>query len=139
MALCDPVAVYNSRDNVEAHLMRDFLEQNGIEAYVTLDDSLAGVWMFGLLPEIHKPQVWIDQSAVEAARPLLKKFEHHQRLHATPSKRSAEREGDRIKAVCEECGKTSVFGGSKNGTVQDCPHCGAYMDVGDNGDEHLDS
>jgi hypothetical protein len=116
-----------------------FLEQNGIESHVTTDESPYGLWMFGLLPEIHKPQVWVDRSNLEAAKPLLMQHEERQRLHATPAKGSAERERDVIEAVCEECGKTSYFGATKNGTVQDCPHCGAYMDVGDDGCGDFDS
>jgi hypothetical protein len=139
VALSDPVAVYNARTNADAHLVCGLLEQNGIEAHVTTDESLAGVWMFGLLPEIHKPQVWIDRSAIDEAKPLLMKYEQRQRLQATPAEGSAQREGDRIEAVCEDCGKTSFFGGSKHGTVQDCPHCGAFMDVGDDALKEFDS
>jgi hypothetical protein len=139
MAISDPVAVYNARDNVDAHLVRNYLEQNGVEAFAAMDESPYGMWMFGLLPEIHKPQVWVDRSAIELAKPLLMKYEQRLRLQAAPATGSAEREGEWIQAVCEECGTTSVFGASKDGTVQDCPHCGAYMDVGDNAFEDFDS
>jgi hypothetical protein len=129
VAISDPVAVYNAKNDIDAHLVCEYLQNHGIESHVTRDDSLVGTWR--LLPEIQKPQVWIDRSAVEAAKPLLMKYEQRQRLHATPAEGSAERERDYIEVVCEECGKTSVFGGSKNGTVQDCQHCGAYVDVSD--------
>ena len=31
--------------------------------------------MFGLLPEIHKPQVWVDRASVAAAEEVLAKYE----------------------------------------------------------------
>lgn len=34
-----------------------------------------------------------------------------------------------VDAKCEECGQATTFPGKQRGTVQDCPHCGAYMDV----------
>ncbi len=40
----------------------------------------------------------------------------------------AERQGP-VEVVCEECGRPSIFPGRQRGTVQDCPHCGSYLDV----------
>ena len=131
MPIRDPVSVYNAKHNVDAQLVANYLEDNGIEAHVTFDESVVGMGILGPLSEIHKPQVWVDRSSIEAAEPLLMKYEQRQRLRATPAKDSAAREGDWVEALCEECGKKSVFGASKDGTVQDCPHCGAYIDVGD--------
>jgi endogenous inhibitor of DNA gyrase (YacG/DUF329 family) len=139
LAISNPVSVFNAKNNIEAHLLQNMLADEGIEAYATFDESAVGHWMFGSLPEIHKPQVWIDRSNVDQARPLLMKFEQRQRLHSMPAKGSADREGDKIAVICEECGKTSYFGGSKNGTVQDCPHCGAYVDVEDGESQPFDS
>jgi hypothetical protein len=114
------------------------LDDEGIEAYVTFDESVVGLGMLGPLAEIHKPQVWVDRSNLEKARPLLMKYEQRQRLQSRPAKGSAERERDVIEVVCEECGKTSHFGGSKSGTVQDCAHCGAYVDVEDIADGEVE-
>ena len=47
-----------------------------------------------------------------------------QRLHPVGSK-------GEIEVVCEECGLSTVFPGSLNGTTQECLHCHAYVDVGD--------
>ena len=65
MALHDPVAVYNAANNVEAHLVRNALLTSGVEAHVTEDVSQVGTWAFGLLPEIHKPQVWVERQDIE--------------------------------------------------------------------------
>lgn len=36
-----------------------------------------------------------------------------------------------VTATCEECGKTSEWPAAQAGTTEDCPHCGAYMDIPD--------
>ena len=128
MGITRPVSVYNAENNLEAEMICTYLGQNGIEAYPTLDESLAGYWMFGTLPEIHKPQVWVDQSSVEAARPLLIQYENDVVRRRA---RSNESDNGTIGVVCEECGKTTTFPAAKLGTVQDCSHCSAYVDVGD--------
>src|SRR5215510_9832818 len=79
MAISKPVAVYNAENNVEAQFVCAFLEQNGIEAHPTFDESLVGYWSFGVLPEIHKPQVWVDESDVESAKRLTAEYENEQR------------------------------------------------------------
>jgi len=135
MALRDPVAVYNAASNVEAHLVRNVLLQSGVQAYVTEDVSQVGTWMFGLLPEIHKPQVWIDTADIDRAQPILEDYE----------RRAAERRGaddgagmePPIEVTCEACGRCSLFSRTQRGSVQDCPHCGAYVDV--EGDEVMDA
>lgn len=138
MAIKDPISAYNAENNAEAHLLSNFLEENGIEAHATLDESLAGYWAFGVLPEIHKPQVWVDRSNAAAAASLLAQYESD--LARRRSSRAAkEASGSPIDAVCEDCGKTTTFPASKNGTVQDCSHCGAFMDVGDVPEEFSDS
>src|SRR5688572_23339161 len=107
-------------------VVRDALHAVEIEAFVTEDLSAAGTWIGGFIPEIHKPQVWVDRADIERARPVLVEYE----------RRSAERrpgvapEGGRIEVACEKCGGTATFPAAQKGTVQECPHCGAYLDVG---------
>lgn len=38
--------------------------------------------------------------------------------------------------VCESCGKSNVYPGELQGTVQDCQHCGHYLDVPGGEDEY---
>jgi hypothetical protein len=130
MALRDPVAAYDAANNLEAIFVRDALVAAGVEAYVTEDISQVGVWALGLIPEIHKPQVWVDRSDLERVKPLLDDFEQ----------RAAELRGNRegvesfattVEAVCEECGHSNSFPAAQRGSVQQCEKCGAYLDVGD--------
>ena len=75
MAISDPVAIFNAANNSEAHVVRLLLEQNGVEASVVEDVSPVGLFMFGFLPQIHNPQVWVDLDSVELAKPILEEFE----------------------------------------------------------------
>ncbi|HEV3025768.1 MAG TPA: hypothetical protein VGX76_25015, partial [Pirellulales bacterium] len=61
MALQDPVAVYYAATNAEAQVVRSLLVDAGIEAFAVDDVSVGGTWTLGLIPEIHKPQVWVDR------------------------------------------------------------------------------
>jgi hypothetical protein len=138
MAIKDPISAYNAENNAEAHLLCNFLEENGIEAHVTLDESVVGLGPLGMLPGIHKPQIWIDRSNAGAATLLLAEYERD-RSRRRSTEESAQDADSTIGAICEDCGKTTLFPASKNGTVQDCSHCGAYIDVGDVPEEFSDN
>jgi hypothetical protein len=131
LAISHPVAVYNAENNIEAQLLCAYFDQHGIEAYPMMDESLAGFWSFGILPEIHKPQVWVDKSNVDAAQPLLVEYERERLRRRSTHLNDQDLAASSIDVVCEECGKTTSFPASKNGTTQDCSHCGAFVDVGD--------
>src|SRR5215831_15111829 len=75
MAFRDPVAVYNAANNLQAIFVRDALIAAGVEAFVIEDVSQVGTWMGGLIPEIHKPQVWVERADIERAKPVLDDFE----------------------------------------------------------------
>jgi hypothetical protein len=125
VALRDPVAAYNAATNTEAQVLRDTLVGAGIEAYVTEDLSVVGTWLGGFIPEIHKPQVWIDRADVDRVRPLLQEYERRQ-----AERRSAPLSDDeRIETTCEQCGRPARFAATQRDSVQECPHCGAYIDV----------
>jgi hypothetical protein len=129
MALRDPVAVYNAANNVEAHSVRNALAHAGLEAFVTEDISQVGTWMFGLIPEIHKPQVWVERADIERAKPILDDYERRAaelRESSSPEEAPA---GPAIDVLCEECGQCSSFPAAQRGSVQQCKHCGAYVDV----------
>ena len=128
MNLKDPIAAYNAESNMEAILLQRFLESEGIQAFATEDNSLVGHWIFGNLPEIHKPQVWISRKDSEKVAQLLTEYER--RKLARDSDRQAN-EPQTVIVNCEDCGKESRFAVSLIGTIQDCSHCGSYVDVGE--------
>ncbi len=130
MTLCDPFAAYTAGSNFEAHLVCGLLQDTGIQAVVIEDVSQVGVWIGGTIAGIHKPQVWIEKADIERARPVLTGYERR-----NTERRAAERgerdTGTPVGVVCEECGKRSEFPGALTGTTQNCAHCRAYVDVGD--------
>ena len=100
------------------------LDANGIDAYVVENNAATGFYFFGGLAGIHQPQVYVSKKDAEQANALLKAFVdlmiHRQQDLPT-----------QLEAVCEKCGKTTLFSSSLDGTVQDCSHCGAYVEVGE--------
>lgn len=120
MALKDPVAVYTADENVEAESVRIFLVEQGIEAFA--NEEVSNV--FAGLPGIEEQQVWVDRADVARAKALLAQYEH-------PAPAKPPSNLPMMDVLCEECGKTSQFPVTLLGTIQDCPHCGAYVDVGE--------
>jgi hypothetical protein len=127
VALHDPAAAYTAANNIEAHLLCTLLGNAGVEAHTVEDASQVGTWWAGgSLPGLHRPQVWVDRADLERARSLLEEYEQRQdsRRPGRPS------DDGPVEAECEDCGKTSVFPAKHRGTVQNCPYCGAFVDVG---------
>lgn len=74
MALSDPVAAYDAAGSMDAYLARTALTAAGIEAFVTEDVSVVGMWVGGVIPAIHRPQVWVDRADIDRAKPILVEF-----------------------------------------------------------------
>jgi hypothetical protein len=131
MALQNPLVVYDAATNAEAQMLKLLLIEAGIEAFVSEDLSPGGLWMFGLLPGIHKPQVWVSQAEVDEAHRILEGYERQ----AAERRQRNSQQGDSspIKVLCEECGQASLFPSTQRGSVQYCPRCGAYVDVDEAG------
>jgi hypothetical protein len=127
VALRDPVAIYNAANNMEANHLCNVLVDAGIEAYLTEDISVVGQWVGGFIPEIHKPQVWVDRADVERLKPILDEYERRK----VEVQGAAPAGSDLVTTECEECGKPATFPAALRGTVQSCPHCHAYLDVDD--------
>ena len=130
MAISDPVSIYRAANNMQAHLLCGHLKQNGIEAHVLEDNPINGGWMFGLLPQVHKPEVCVDRCKLEQARLLVESYDRDEHQRMSRSTISSV-ETDFVAVVCEECGKKTPFPASQRGTLQECPHCSAYVDVGE--------
>lgn len=131
MAFRDPLAAYNAESNLEAHVVCGLLIEAGVEAVVVEDNSLAGIWLGGTVAEIHKPQVWIERADSERARPVLTDYERWAADRRVAKRVAAGADGPPVEVVCEECGTRSEFPAAQLGTIQNCPHCRAYVDVGD--------
>jgi hypothetical protein len=127
MALQDPIAIFTASSNVRAQALCHLLVQSGVEAHVIEDLSLVGLWVGGTIPGIHSPKIWVDRADAERAAAILREYE--QREAELRADSSSAGETERVQAACEECGRAVEFPASQRGSVQECPHCGEYVDV----------
>jgi hypothetical protein len=134
--IADPVAVYAAETNQEALLLRHLLQEAGIEAGVTEDLSLAGLWLRGTAPNIHRPKVWVDRARAADAAALLRDYEA-KRFARSEQAPPPPADGEWVEVRCERCRKRSEYPAAQRGSVQACLHCRAAVDVGppDDGDD----
>ena len=133
MPLKDPVAAYHAADNVEAESVRDALLAAGIAAHFTQDLASVDVFAFGPAPEVHGPRVWIERSDAEKAGPILAEFERRAAESRGTESAREKKTAAPIEQACEECGGALSFPAEQDGSVQECKHCGALVDVGEVG------
>ncbi len=127
----DPVVAYTALNATEAHLVAAMLVDAGVPAEVVDDISGVGVWWGGMNSSIHKPRVYVDRADGPRAVPVIAEYGR-----LTQAKLAPARDGDPVAVICDECGTATTFPPEKRGTVERCPSCRAYVDVGD--DEAFD-
>ena len=130
MALRDPVSVYSTANNIEAQFVCQALNEAGVEAYVMGAGSLVEG-----SSEFHRPQIWVDRADTLRAQPVLDDYERRAAELRAAESGEATRDEPAIEEVCEECGQFSAFAATQQGSVQECQHCGAYLDVGSDDSE----
>jgi hypothetical protein len=121
MTIAEPVPIYLAVDNLEAHLVCSILNSAGLEAAAMDDVSYALT-----LPNLLRPRVYVNRADLERAKPIIEEY-----VQSRDPRRRSEPSGPPILVTCEECGKVSKFPPEQSGTVQECLHCHAYVDVGD--------
>ena len=131
----DPKCVFVTNDPGLADVLVTCLGHEGIEAQVmnraTLG-GLLGLTVFSLTGvSADGIEVWVkNPDDVPRALQIISAEQE-----ARSQRTAAQEESGPVNATCEECGRDSTFAGKYRGSVQDCPHCGKYMDVpGDDGD-----
>ena len=126
----DPKCVFVANDVGQANVVAAWLQGQDISAEVMNQATLGGL-ISPMLTGATGFEVWVhDLAQVPEAIRLL--GDH---AIAQVAKKPA---GPPLDVVCEECGKSSTFPGNQRGSVQVCPHCGAYLDVEyADGDEQL--
>jgi hypothetical protein len=75
-----------------------------------------------LLPEIHKPQVWVDRENLEQARSLLAEYERRSDAGGSTARNNL---------FCYECGE------SIEQRVSVCPSCGQALDWSEDSEDIL--
>lgn len=110
------------------------LEREGIAAQVVDKTTLGmsvGVSFVSDEPAGDGWQIWVnDEADVEKATTYL-----DARQAEMVERKERNRNLDPIQSVCENCQTETEFAGEFRGTVQDCPKCGAYLDVEGGEDE----
>ena len=129
MKLNDPFAAYNAATDHEAQMVRLALMDAGIAAFVIEDQSIVGTWVFGYIPEINKPQVWIERADIDRAKPVLDQFEKRNLQLRMDDADEDDDTAAEIEVQCEECGEYDFYPAVQKGSVQVCWHCKSYVDV----------
>jgi hypothetical protein len=129
----DPKCVFVASDVGQATVLANWLQHEGIRAQVM--DTMTHGGLDGLTAwtgvSARGIEVWaIMPAEVDRARLLI--AQRYEALTELLAKKTA---AGPAEAHCDKCGKNSEFSGDKRGSVQNCPHCGSYVDVPD-GDNH---
>ncbi|WP_020468281.1 putative signal transducing protein [Zavarzinella formosa] len=127
MAIANPVEVYAASSPQEAQLLKDLLSEAGINAEITEDVTPDGEWMGVSAAPYHSSRMWVDDEMAETAAEILREYEQQRDKKLEAREEAAVH---LVEARCEECGQISTFSAALRGTVQECPKCGASMDVG---------
>ena len=133
MKFRDPVSIYTASTNHDAHRLCHILVDSGIAAIVVEDNSAAGIAWVGTLPGIHQPQIWVERHNTEPARQILMELEGTS-TPTDPEYQPKPKPTGPVFVRCESCERESEFPGEQFGTIQTCPFCAAYVDVGDDVD-----
>jgi hypothetical protein len=140
MAEPNPDTVFVAENIRVAEAIIQFLAANNIPAEVftdptqTISEPVTGV--SEVLPaERFEIRVTVPAKATEA-RALLASAESAAMVRSIREKR-LQRSGT-VNAVCEECKKSSEWPADTMGTTEQCPNCGAWMDIPDPDDDWSD-
>jgi Putative prokaryotic signal transducing protein len=131
MALKQPVVVYTASNNFDAHLVCGLLIDAGIPAMVVEDAAMTPSGWLGPVSNFIQPKIWIEKPDVERAIPILKEYDKRDAERRAAELGRVESVGPPMDVDCEECGKRSQWPSAQKGSVQNCPHCRAYIDIGD--------
>lgn len=96
---------------------------------MTEDLSLAGLWVLGTAPNIHRPKVWVDRTREADAAAFLTEYER-KRFERSEYGPVPPADGEWIEVRCERCNRRSEYPAAQRGSVQACLHCRASVDVG---------
>jgi hypothetical protein len=125
------VEVYRAKNGAQAHLFVTALEEAGIKAEIQGTtfhpaSQTAANLISASAPWWDAPRLLVFAEDAERAERLLLEWEARERDKAQEAEASPP-----IEAVCENCSRRCSFPAAQRGSVQECPHCGGYIDVGD--------
>ena len=117
------VATFDFRVEAEAHKL--LLERVGVRAFLA-DDNLVGMDWF-VSNAVGGAKLQVAQSDAKRATEILAQH----RAAKTKAQEGFPKED--VTFACQDCGKSITFPGERRGHVEECPYCGNYIDVPENG------
>lgn len=119
----EPICIRRTATVEEADILVAWLAERGIPATVADRDN-PGAFAFGVT-DTEGIEVFVaNEETARRAKELLAELD---REHA--AEHGAEGAEEVVEVTCEECECSCSFSAAQRGSVQQCPECGAYVDV----------
>ena len=126
MELHDPVAIYSAASDLEAYEIVELLQGAEIPAQVIEDMNLFD----GLNPPVHAAKVWVSSRDLERATAVTRGYEARIQQRELVSHVPVDLQSEWIDARCDKCGTVTRYAPIQKGTVENCPKCYAFIDIG---------
>ena len=126
MELHDPVAIYTAASDLEAYEIVELLQGAEIPAQVIEDMNLFD----GLNPPVHAAKVWVSSRDLERATAVTRGYEARIQQRELVSHVPVDLQSEWIDARCDKCGTVTRYAPIQKGTVENCPKCYAFIDIG---------
>lgn len=126
MELHDPVAIYTAASNIEAYEIVELLQGAEIPAQVIEDMNL----LDGLNPPVHAAKVWVSSRDLDRAAEVTQGYEARIQQRELAHHVPVDLQSEWIDARCDKCGTVTRYAPIQKGTVENCPNCYAFMDIG---------
>ena len=118
-----PICIRRAATLEEAEILVAWLAERDIKATITDRDN-PGAFAFGVT-DTEGIEVFVaDEESARQAKQLLAE---HDRERA--ARQETDDAGGEVEVTCEECQCACSFPAAQRGSVQECPECGAYVDV----------
>ncbi len=123
----DARCVYVARNLSEAETTVSLLASHDIEAKV-IDGTAAGL-LDGIAALTGSSSRGIEVWADISNHPEIARLLQEQAAILEAKSKQGQEHGS-VEVACDNCGKKTTFAGDLYGTIQDCPRCGSFLDVG---------
>ncbi|MDX1961865.1 MAG: DUF2007 domain-containing protein [Pirellulales bacterium] len=123
MSLEKPVVVYRALNNIQARMLKQFLESEGINAFAIEDvtNIYQTIWGPGVATQLYRPKVLVDAADAPRARQLLREFEATAQ-NSTPGPNALD-DSAWVDVLCDQCGEIASFPPDMPPEQWLCPHC----------------
>ncbi len=136
MSRKDPRSVFTSDDHAAAEFVAEWLGKQGIDSeLITHIKESDGVGLTPFSDSQSTSHMEVFVKNIDDVETVKKLIVENQESILQEAKKRDETTPEKIAVVCDHCGKTAVYPGTMQGTVQECPYCGEYLDVPGGEDE----